>query len=133
MASHTESERACRGKNKDGRHHFRQIGLGLLVARGTKLPLYYSAYPGNLHDSKHFESVMDKMFDVVCGLNKPKECLTVVIDNGMNSEGNYTWIDEHARIRFITTYSTYFVQELAKIFLDRFEVAELPYYLVNLS
>ncbi|MCW8965754.1 MAG: IS1634 family transposase, partial [Candidatus Pacearchaeota archaeon] len=124
MASHTESEMAFRGKNKDGRHHLRQIGLGLLVARGTKLPVYYSAYPGNLHDSKHFESVMDEMFGVVCGLNKTKERLTVVIDKGMNSEGNYTWIDDHARIHFITTYSTYFAQELATISLDRFEVAE---------
>jgi transposase len=124
MASHTESEIACRGKNKDGRHHLRQIGLGLLVARGSKLPLYYSAYPGNLHDSKHFEAVMDEMFGVVCGLNKTKERLTVVIDKGMNSEGNYTWIDGHARVHFITTYSTYFAQELATIPLDRFEIAE---------
>jgi transposase len=124
MASHTESEIACRGKNKDGRHHLRQIGLGLLVARGSKLPLYYSAYPGNLHDSKHFEAVMDEMFGVVCGLNKTKERLTVVIDKGMNSEGNYTWIDGYARVHFITTYSTYFAQELATIPLDRFEIAE---------
>jgi len=123
MSSHTESKIACRGKNKDGRHHLRQVGLGLLVARGTKLPLYYSAYPGNLHDSKHFESVMDEMFGVVCGLDKTKERLTVVIDKGMNSEGNYTWIDDHARVHFITTYSTYFAQGLATVPLDRFEPA----------
>ena len=42
----------------------------------------------------------------------------------MNSEGNYTWIDGHARVHFITTYSTYFAQELATIPLDRFEIAE---------
>lgn len=124
MASQTESEIACRGKNKDGRHHLRQIGLELLVARGTKLPLYYAAYPGNLHDSKHFETVMDERFGVVCGLNKTKKRLTVVIDKGMNSEGNYMWIDDHARVHFITTYSTYFAQELAIIPLDRFEVPE---------
>ncbi|MDY0222476.1 MAG: transposase [Desulfobacterium sp.] len=124
MASHTESEIACRGKNKEGRHHLRQIGLGLLVARGTKLPLYYSVYPGNIHDSKHFETIMDEMFGVVCGLNKTKERLTVVIDKGMNSKGNYTWIDEHSRVHFITTYSTYFAQDLAVIPLDRFEVAD---------
>ena len=124
MASHTESEIACRGKNKEGRHHLRQIGLGLLVARDTKLPLYYSVYPGNIHDSRHFEAIMDEMFGVVCGLNKTKERLTVVIDKGMNSEGNYTWIDEHSRVHFITTYSTYFAQDLAVIPLDRFEVAD---------
>ena len=124
MASHTESEMACRGKNKEGRHHLRQVGLGLLVARDTKLPLYYSAYPGNIHDSKHFKNIMDEMFGVICGLDKTKERLTVVIDKGMNSQGNYTWIDEHSRIHFITTYSTYFAKKLAATPLDRFEVVD---------
>jgi len=124
MASHTESDIACRGKNKAGRHHLRQIGLGLLVARNSRLPLYYSVYPGNLHDSKQFEAIMDEMFGVVCGLNQTKERLTVVVDKGMNSEGNYAWLDEHSRVHFITTYSTYFAKELAATPLDRFEVAD---------
>jgi transposase len=125
MAGHTVSELAQRGKNKAGKHSLRQIGLGLLVARDSRLPLYYSVYPGNLHDSKHFERIMDEMFGVVCGLNKTKERLTVVIDKGMNASGNYAWIDEHSRIYFITTYSTYFAQELAGTPLDRFEIADL--------
>jgi len=124
MGSQTDSEIACRGKNKEGRRHLRQIGLGLLVARDSRLPLFYSAYPGNIHDSKHFEMIMDEMFGIVCGLNNTKERLTIVIDKGMNSEGNYTWIDEHSRVHFITTYSTYFAQELAAIPLDRFEIAD---------
>jgi transposase len=124
MASHTPSELAQRGKNKEGRHNLRQIGLGLLVARGSRLPIYYSVYPGNLHDSKHFEAVMDEMFGIVCGLNKTKERLTVVIDKGMNAEGNFAWIDEHSRIHFITTYSTYFAQDLAAMPLDHFEPAD---------
>ena len=124
MASQTASEIACRGKNKDGRHHLRQIGLGLLVARDTKLPLHYSVYPGNIHDSRHFETIMDEMFGIVCGLDRTKDRLTVVIDKGMNSEGNYSWIDEHSRVHFITTYSTYFAQDLATIPLERFEVAD---------
>jgi hypothetical protein len=33
MANHTKSQLARRGKNKEGRHHLRQVGLGLLVAR----------------------------------------------------------------------------------------------------
>lgn len=121
MSSHTESELAQRGNNKDSRHHLRQIGLGLLVARDTRLPLYYCVYPGNLHDSKLFETVMDEMFGIVCGLHKTKERLTVVIDKGMNSEGNYAWIDEHSRVHFVTTYSTYFAQELAATSIDQFE------------
>ena len=124
MGSQTLSKIACRGKNKEGRHNLRQIGLGLLVARDTRLPLFYSIYPGNIHDSKHFESIMEEMFRVVCDLNNTKERLTIVIDKGMNSEGNYTWIDEHSRVHFITTYSTYFAQELAATSLDRFEIAD---------
>ncbi len=121
LASDTESDLARRGKSKDGRHHLRQIGLGLLVARDSRLPLYYSVYPGNVHDSKQFEAIMDEMFGILCGLHKTKERLTVVIDKGMNSEGNFAWIDDHARIHFVTTYSTYFSQELATTTLDRFE------------
>lgn len=124
MASDTPSDLARRWKNKEGRHNLRQIGLGLLVSRGSRLPLYYCAYPGNLHDSRQFEAVMDEMFGVVCGLNKTKQKLTVVIDKGMNSEGNFAWIDEHSRIHFVTTYSTYFAQELAMTHLDVFEPAD---------
>ena len=127
MAGHTESELAMRGKNKEGKHHLRQIGLGLLVARDSRLPLYYSVYPGNIHDSKHFESIMDEMFGIVCGLNKTKERLTVVIDKGMNAEGNYKWIDEHSRMHFITTYSTYFAQDLAATPLKHFEPVDIAY------
>jgi len=121
MSRSTPSDLACRGKNKQGRHHLRQVGLGLLVARNSKLPLYYTVYPGNLHDSRLFEQVMDEMFAVVCGLYKTKERLTLVIDKGMNADGNYTWIDEHARIHFVTSYSTYFARELAARPLDKFE------------
>jgi transposase len=124
MASQTESELARRGKNKAGKHHLRQVGLGLLVARDSRLPLYYSAYPGNLHDSKHFGAVMDEMFGMACGLNKTKERLTVVINKGMNADDNYAWIDDHSRIHFITTCSTSFAQDLAATSLERFEPAD---------
>ncbi len=125
MASNTQSELARRGKNKAGRHHLRQIGLGLLVARDSRLPLYHTVYPGNVHDSKQFEKIMDEMFAIVCGLHNTKERLTVVIDKGMNSEDNFAWIDEHSRIHFVTTYSTYFAQELATTPMERFEPVDI--------
>jgi len=121
MSSNTHSALARRGKSKEGRYSLRQVGLGLLIARGSRLPLYYSVYPGNLHDSRHFEAVMDEMFAVVCGLHKTRERLTVVSDNGMNSPSNYAWIDEHSRIHFVTTCSTYFAEELAATDLEHFE------------
>jgi transposase len=113
------------GENKSGRHHLRQIDLSLMVARDSRLPLYYTVYPGNVHDSKHLEAIMDEMFGIVRGLKVTKERLTVVIDKSMNSDGNYAWIDEHSCIHFVTTYSTYFAQELAATPLDRFEMVDI--------
>jgi len=49
----------------------------------------------------------------------------VVIDKGMNSESNYTWIDEHSRIHFVTNYSPYFSEELTSIPLSRFELLDI--------
>jgi len=125
MANHTKSQLARRGKNKEGRHHLRQVGLGLLVARNSRLPLYYCVYPGNLHDSRLFEKVMGEMFAVACALNNTSQRLTVVIDKGMNSENNYTCIDQHSRIHFITTYSPYFSKNLAATPLERFEPLDI--------
>ena len=56
------TNRSWQSATKGGRAMIKNIGLGLLVARDSRLPLYYSVYPGNLHDSKHFEAVMDEMF-----------------------------------------------------------------------
>lgn len=125
MASKTESELSRRGKNKAGRHHLRQIGLGVLAARDSRLPLFWSVYPGNLHDSKQFAATMDEMFEVACNLDKTKERLTVVIDKGMNSEDNFRWVDEHARVHFVTTYSTYFSEDLTAVPLDRYEIVDI--------
>lgn len=121
MGSQTDSDLAVRGKNKAGKHHLRQIGLGLLVARDLRLPLYYRTYPGNLHDSRLFAEVMEEMFSIVGGLNQTKERLTVVIDKGMNSAENFAWLDDHARMHFVTTYSTYYAEDLAAIPLKQFE------------
>lgn len=126
MASDTESEPAKRGKNKEGRHNLRQVGLGLLVSRNNRLPLHYSVYPGNMHDSKLFGQVMDEMFGIVAGFQQTKERLTVVIDKGMNSEANLAWLDEHPKVHFVTTYSPYFADELAATPIDQFEPVDTP-------
>lgn len=113
MSSSTDSKLCKRGHNKAGRHHLRQLGLALLVDRATHLPLYYRVYEGNTHDSKLFRQVIDEMFGVMCGFNQSKQRLTVIFDKGMNSEPAIETIDDNTRIHFITTYSTYFAEELA--------------------
>lgn len=113
MSSHTRSELCVRGHNKAGKHHLRQLGLALLVDRDTHLPLYYRTYEGQVHDSKLFRRVIDDMFGVMCGFNQTKQRLTVVFDKGMNSEEAIHGLDDQSRLHFITTYSTYFAEELA--------------------
>jgi transposase len=120
MSSETPSELCERGHNKQSRHHLRQVGLALLLDRATHLPLYYRTYEGNLHDSKLFRRVIDEMFGVMCGFNQTKQRLTVVFDKGMNSEEAVRNLDDHPRIHFITTYSTYFAEELAGTDLKAF-------------
>jgi len=125
MASDTPSALTKRGHNKAGRHQLRQIGLGLLVARDSRLPLYYRSYPGNQHDSTLFHAVMDEMFGIVCGFNNTKQRLTVVIDKGMNADENFKSIDDHSRLHFVTTYSPYFAQDLAAAPLSKFERVDI--------
>ncbi len=120
MATKTPSELAKRGHNKEGKHHLRQVGLGLLAEREGGLPLWWCAYPGNLHDSRLFSRVLEEFARVVEGLAGTKERLTVVMDKGMNAEANYAVIDEHKRIHFITTYSLHYAPELARVPLSRY-------------
>ena len=115
MAMQTPSDLAKRGHNKDSKHHLRQVGLGLLVERERGLPLWWCAYPGNLHDSHLFFSVVEEFFAIVEGLSGTKERLTIVMDKGMNSDGNYAVIDDHKRIHFVTTYSLNYAPDLASV------------------
>ena len=126
MASKTDSELSLRGYNKSGKHHLRQIGLGLLIDRKSSLPLYYTVYPGNLHDSKLFHRVIDEIFGVIMGFNRPGKELTVVFDKGMNSKENIAFIDGRKEIHFITTYSTYFAEALASIDPKHFDDLDIP-------
>ena len=98
MATKTRSKLAVRGRNKSGKHHLCQVGLGLLVDRAASLPLYYTVYPGNLHDSNLFHRVMDEFFGVIAGFSQGQKQLTVIFDKGMNSEENIALIDGRKEI-----------------------------------
>jgi transposase len=126
MATKTKSDLAVRGHNKSGKHHLRQIGVGLLLDRESSLPLYYTVYPGNLHDSRLFHQIMDELFGVLLGFGDGERELTVVFDKGMNSEENIALIDSRSRLHFITTYSTYFAEHLARLDPKHFHPLDIP-------
>lgn len=109
------SELAKRGKSKEGRDWLKQIGLALLVARDTRLPLFYREFEGNRHDSKVFLRVIEDVLDAA-----GKDEATLVFDKGMNSQENVEAIDRVDHVHFITTYSPYFADDLMHVDLDRF-------------
>jgi transposase len=118
MASETESDLARRGKNKEGKDWLRQVGVALLVSRANRLPLFYREYEGNRHDSQLFSRIREEMFSALAGEMGCR--LTVVFDKGMNSEENIAAIDGDERFGFITTYSSFFAEELVQVPLEKF-------------
>lgn len=124
MASDTKSELAKRGKNKEGRDWLRQVGLALLVARDTNLPLFYREYEGNRHDSKLFDRVLEEVLKAM-----RKHCqgeVTVVFDKGMNAEENISAIDAEEKAHFVTSYSSFFAEELIHVPRERFILVDTP-------
>jgi transposase len=126
MASDTESKLAQRGKNKEGKNWLRQIGVALLVSRGTQLPLFYREYEGNRHDSKQFNTILTEMISRMKEASGKDGELTLVFDKGMNSEENIALIDSIPEIHFITTYSSYYVQDLLRVKLSEFKAVDTP-------
>ena len=124
MAGDTHSELAMRGKNKAGKDWLRQIGLALLVAKDTRLPLFYREYEGNRHDSKVFARVLDEVLTVMRKYSQNE--VTVVFDKGMNAEENISIIDAMEKTHFVTTYSTYYAEKFIHIPKVRFSLVDTP-------
>jgi len=122
MASDTDSELAMRGKNKEGKDWLRQVGLALLVAKDTRLPLFYREYEGNRHDAKIFARVLDEVLTVMRTHCQGE--VTVVFDKGMNAEENISTIDAMEKTHFVTTYSTYLAEEFIHVPRERFSLVD---------
>ena len=120
MASDTESELAQRGKNKEGKGWLRQIGVALLVSRGTQIPLFFREYKGNQHDSKLFNQILSQVLSAMQNSGAQGE-LTIVFDKGMNSEDNIAAIDVADKMHFITSYSPHYAEDLIRVKLSEFK------------
>ncbi len=122
LAANTESDLAQTGKSKEGRYWLRQVGLALLVARDTGLPFFYHEYEGNCHDSKVFQCVLEDVLDAMRIFGR--QDVTVVLDKGMNSEDGMAVIDAMDGVHFVTSYSTYFAEELIHVDRNKFIVVD---------
>lgn len=92
---HTTNEHctiAKRGKNKQKRADLRQIGLAMVVAKESMVPLFHLTYEGNRHDSVVFSSVIHKLKERMISLNMDIKNHTVVFDRGNNSKKNLNLI-----------------------------------------
>jgi transposase len=120
MAGDTPSELAQRGKNKDGKNWLRQVGLALLVARDTQIPLFYREYEGNRHDSREFKKILGEVTAAMKQAAPGDREITIIFDKGMKSEDNLAAIDLTPGVHFITTYSPYYAEELIRVKTSRF-------------
>ena len=89
------------------------------------MPLYYTVYSGNLHNSMLFHQVLDEIFGVVAVFADSDKQVTVVFDKGMNSAENISHIDGHQHVHFVTTYSPYLAEYEVKRDPDSFDILDI--------
>jgi transposase len=77
-----------RGKNKQGRHDLRQMGLALVVDQVTQLPLAHVLYAGARSDMKTFAAFLKPVRKRLRELTGQPEQLTLVFDAGASSRKN---------------------------------------------
>ena len=84
----TPSYLARTGYNKHGRHHLRQVGLGLAITRDGSLPVLHLLHHGRKADARLFPGAMSELVERYLQLTGGTQKLTVVFDKGNNSEEN---------------------------------------------
>ena len=86
---------AQRGHSKEGRKSLRIVGLALLVAADSNLPLLHSVYPRNQPAAPTFSSLLDALAARWRELYaRHGEDITLVFDKGANSAANLAALEE---------------------------------------
>jgi transposase len=84
-----------RGKNKQGRHDLRQMGLALVVDQVTQLPLAHVLYGGARSDMKTFAEFLKPVRKRLRELTGQPEQLTLVFDAGASSRQNLEGLERY--------------------------------------
>jgi len=84
-----------RGKNKQGRHDLRQMGLALVVDQATQLPLAHVLYEGARSDMKTFAAFLKPVRKRLRELTGQPEQLTMVFDAGASSRQNLEGLERY--------------------------------------
>jgi len=84
-----------RGKNKQGRHDLRQMGLALVVDQVTQLPLAHVLYEGARSDMKTFVEFLKPVRKRLRELTGQPDQLTLVFDAGASSRQNLEGLERY--------------------------------------
>ncbi|OGT69356.1 MAG: hypothetical protein A3H43_02860 [Gammaproteobacteria bacterium RIFCSPLOWO2_02_FULL_42_9] len=124
---HTTNDRCTivqRGRNKQKRNDLRQIGLALVVTQKDMIPLFHLTYEGNRHDSKIFQSIVEKLKERMAFLNLDIGHHTVVFDRGNNSKENLNLL-KASGIHYVGALTPYQHKALVLDAIDRLEPIEV--------
>jgi transposase len=81
------SELLKKGHNKKHRNDKNQVNVAL-VANHENIPFIHETYPGNVHDSVEFPTLIDGIVNRLTDLKINTEDITLVFDKGNNSDKN---------------------------------------------
>jgi transposase len=84
-----------RGKNKQGRHDLRQLGLALVVDQVTQLPLAHVLYEGARSDMKTFAEFLKPVRKRLRELTGQPDQLTLIFDAGASSRQNLEGLERY--------------------------------------
>ena len=111
---------AQRGKNKQKRYDLRQVGLAMVVTRNDMIPLFHLSYEGNMHDSKVFKSIINKIKQRMLSLKLNIDGHTIIFDRGNNSKENMELIKK-AQLHYVGALVPYQHKKLIDEAMNYFE------------
>lgn len=94
-STNLRSQLPQRGKNKQGRHDLRQMGLALVVDQATQLPLAHVLYEGARSDMKTFAEFLKPVRKRLRELTGQPDQLTLVFDAGASSRQNLEGLERY--------------------------------------
>ena len=113
-----ESELLHKGYNKKHRKDKNQICVSLAVNEDN-IPFMHETYPGNVHDSEEFSSIVDKIINRLTELNICSEDLVLVFDKGNNSKDNIEKVS--SKMSFVGAAKVNQAEELLDVPLSKYE------------
>ncbi len=113
-----KSQLLRKGHNKKHRNDKNQINVAL-ATDVENIPFLHETYPGNIHDSVEFPTLIDGIVNRLTELNINTENITLVFDKGNNSKGNIE--DITSKMSFVASAKSEQAETLMDISLDDYK------------